>query len=132
MQDLDRYLRGWAGYFRYGNSARHVNLIQVHAHNRLALFVAKRHGRSRAYGWRVVTYVSPNRLGLISLSGTVVAPRPHRAWRGDSRMPAVKNVGEPCAENRTHGSMRRREETRSVGLHVPRDPGASRRPYSTS
>jgi group II intron reverse transcriptase/maturase len=82
VQDLNRYLRGWAGYFRYGNSARHFNLIEHHAHNRLALFVAKRHQRSRAYGWRLVTYSSPNRLGLISLAGTVVAPRPHRAWRG--------------------------------------------------
>ena len=82
VQDLNGYLRGWAGYFRYGNSARHFNLIEHHAHNRLALFVAKRHQRSRAYGWRLVTYSSPNRLGLISLSGTVVAPRPHRAWRG--------------------------------------------------
>jgi RNA-directed DNA polymerase len=82
VQDLNRYLRGWAGYFRYGNSARHFNLIEHHAHNRLALFVAKRHQRSRAFGWRVVTYSSPNRLGLVSLSGTVVAPRPHRAWRG--------------------------------------------------
>ena len=82
VQNLNRYLRGWAGYFRYGNSARHFNLIEHHAHNRLALFVAKRHQRSRAYGWRVVTYSSPNRLGLVSLSGTVVAPRPHRAWRG--------------------------------------------------
>jgi group II intron reverse transcriptase/maturase len=82
VQDLNRYLRGWAGYFRYGNSARHFNLIEHHAHNRLALFVAKRHQRSRAFGWRIVTYASPNRLGLISLAGTVVAPRPHRAWRG--------------------------------------------------
>jgi RNA-directed DNA polymerase len=82
VQDLNRYLRGWAGYFRYGNSARHFNLIEHHAHNRLALFVAKRHQRSRACGWRVVTYSSPKRLGLISLSGTVVAPRPHRAWKG--------------------------------------------------
>jgi group II intron reverse transcriptase/maturase len=82
VQDLNRYLRGWAGYFRYGNSARHFNVIEHHAHNRLALFVAKRHQRSRAFGWRVVTYSSPNRLGLVSLSGTVVAPRPHRAWRG--------------------------------------------------
>src|SRR5450631_1145283 len=82
VQDLNGYLRGWAGYFRYGNSARHFNLIEHHAHNRLALFVAKRHQRSRAYGWRVVTYASPDRLGLTSLSGTIVAPRPHRAWRG--------------------------------------------------
>jgi len=82
VQDLNGYLRGWAGYFRYGNSARHFNLIQYHAHDRLALFVAKRHQRSRAYGWRVVIYRSPERMGLIGLAGTVVAPRPHRAWRG--------------------------------------------------
>jgi len=82
VQDLNRYLRGWTGYFRYGNSAHHFNLIQTHAHSRLAQFVAKHHGRKRAYGWRLVTYVSPNRMGLISLAGTVVAPRPHRAWRG--------------------------------------------------
>jgi group II intron reverse transcriptase/maturase len=82
VQDLNGYLRGWAGYFRYGNSARHFNLIEHHAHNRLALFMAKRHQRTRAYGWRLVTYSSPDRLGLVSLSGIVVAPRPHRAWRG--------------------------------------------------
>jgi RNA-directed DNA polymerase len=82
VQDLNRYLRGWTGYFRYGNSAHHFNLIQAHAHSRLAQFVAKHHGRKRAYGWRLVTYVSPNRMGLISLAGTVVAPRPHRPWRG--------------------------------------------------
>jgi group II intron reverse transcriptase/maturase len=82
VQDLNRFLRGWAGYFHYGNSARHFNLIENHAHNRLALFVAKRHQRSRAYGWQAVQYQSPNRMGLISLSGTVVAPRPHRSWRG--------------------------------------------------
>ena len=82
VQDLNRYLRGWVGYFRYGNSARHFDLIEHHAHNRLAQFVAKHHKRKRAYGWWLVTYSSPNRLGLISLAGTVAAPRPHRAWRG--------------------------------------------------
>ena len=82
VQDLNRYLRGWAGYFRYGNSVRHFNLIEHHAQDRLALVVAKRHQRSRGYGWWMVNYRSPDRMGLISLSGTVVAPRPHRAWRG--------------------------------------------------
>ncbi len=70
------------GYFRYGNSAHHFDLIELYAHNSLALFVAKHHQRSRAYGWWLVTYSSPNRMGLISLDGTVAAPRPHRAWRG--------------------------------------------------
>ena len=48
MQDLNRFLRGWAGYFRYGNSARHFDKITLHALDRLALFVAKRHKRGCA------------------------------------------------------------------------------------
>ena len=48
------------------------------------------------YGWWVVAYASPDRLGLINLNGTVVAPTPYRPGAG-SRMPTVKNVGEPCA-----------------------------------
>src|SRR6266545_2631543 len=82
VQDLNRYLRGWAGYFRYGNSARHFNRIEYQAVNRLVLFVANRHQRSRRYGRWAVLYRSPGRLGLITLAGTVVAPRPDRAWRG--------------------------------------------------
>ena len=44
----------------------------------------------------MVTYQSPDQLGLITLSGIVVDPRPFRDWR-ESRMPAVNGVGEPCA-----------------------------------
>src|SRR6266508_1662034 len=82
VQDLNRYLRGWAGYFRYGNSARHFNRLEYQAVDRLVLFVANRHRRSRAYGRWAVLYRSPGRLGLITLAGTVVAPSPERAWRG--------------------------------------------------
>jgi group II intron reverse transcriptase/maturase len=81
VQDVNRFLRGWAGYFRYGNSARHFDKIRGYALMRLALVIAKRHHRSRAYGWSVVFYQSPNQLGLIKLDGTVAAPRPFRAWR---------------------------------------------------
>ena len=71
VQDLNRFLRGWAGYFRYGNSARHFDKITHHAVNRLALFVGQApQTRARGYGWRVVAYQSPDRLGLISLNGT--------------------------------------------------------------
>ena len=31
VQDLNRFLRGWAGYFRYGNSARHFDPISDYA-----------------------------------------------------------------------------------------------------
>jgi group II intron reverse transcriptase/maturase len=81
VQDVNRFLRGWAGYFRYGNSARQFNKINLYALNRLSRFVAKRHKRSWRYGWKAVAYQSPDRLGLINLNGTIVAPRPNRPWR---------------------------------------------------
>ena len=97
VQQVNRFLRGWAGYFRYGNSARAFDKITQHALNRLARFVAKRHKRSSRWGWKAVAYQSRDRIGLINLNGTIVAPRPHRPWQPGHRMPTVKNVGEPCA-----------------------------------
>ena len=75
VQDLNRFLRGWAGYFRYGNSAQFFDKITLHAVNRLSLFVANRHQRDRRFGWWVVARQSPNRLGLIDLNGIIVPPR---------------------------------------------------------
>jgi RNA-directed DNA polymerase len=49
---------------------------------RLALLIAKKHRRSRAYGWSVLAFQSTGYLGLLSLDGIVVAPRPFRGWRG--------------------------------------------------
>ena len=81
VQDLNRFLRGWAGYFRYGNSAVAFDKITFHALVRLAGFIAKRHNRTGRYGWWAVIHQSPDRLGLISLDGTIVAPRANRPWR---------------------------------------------------
>src|SRR4051794_23947740 len=81
VQDVNRFLRGWAGYFRYGNSADSFDKITFHALVRLAGFIAKRHNRSNRYGWWRVIHQSPDRLGLISLDGTIVAPRPYRPSR---------------------------------------------------
>ena len=81
VQDINKYLRGWGGYFRYGHSALHFNRISNYAFRRLALFVAKRHQRKAGYGLSVVAYWSPDRLGLISLNGTVVSPRANKPWR---------------------------------------------------
>ena len=38
--DINMFLRGWAGYFRYGNSAHAFDKIRNYALMRLALFVA--------------------------------------------------------------------------------------------
>ena len=80
VQELNTFLRGWAGYFRYGNSAHAFDKIRNYAVMRLALFLGKRYQRGRAWGFAQL-YRSPTVLGLISLNGIVVAPRPDRAWR---------------------------------------------------
>src|SRR5436190_21262028 len=37
VQDVNRFLRAWAGYFRYGNSARQFNKINLYAQPRVAV-----------------------------------------------------------------------------------------------
>lgn len=81
VEGINNFLRGWAAYFKYGNSARHFDKIMGYARMRLAGFLAKKHRRSRGFGWSVIAFQSPNYLGLINLDGTVTAPRPYRAWR---------------------------------------------------
>ncbi|MCA1696901.1 MAG: hypothetical protein LC749_20455 [Actinobacteria bacterium] len=83
VRDLNRFLRGWADYFRYGNSAQFFDKIGLYAFRRLAGFIAKRHKRRKRYGWRVMAQ-APDRLGLINLNGIIVAPRPNRPWRQGS------------------------------------------------
>ncbi len=80
VQDVNAFLRGWAGYFRIGNSARAFDKISRFAVNRITIFIGKLHHRSTRYGWAVFRS-SPNRMGLVNLSGLVVAPRPNVAWR---------------------------------------------------
>ena len=81
VEDLNRFLGGWAAYFRFGNSTARFGKIRSYARMRLALFLAKRNRRSRKFGWSVVAFQSPDQLGLVTLSGIVVHPRPFRDWR---------------------------------------------------
>ena len=78
--DLNRFLRGWAGYFRYGNSTLQFDRIVRHAERRLQLWIAASHQQPWAYG-RQLFNGRPDRFGLISLDGTIAAPRPNRPWR---------------------------------------------------
>jgi group II intron reverse transcriptase/maturase len=80
VRELNVFLRGWGGFFRYGNSARALGQIRNYALLRLAAFVSKRHGHRRNWGIRRVAY-APGNLGLINLEGTVHPPRPFRDWR---------------------------------------------------
>jgi RNA-directed DNA polymerase len=78
--DLNRFLRGWAGYFRFGNSTIQFDQIIRHADRRLALLIAHRYQQPWRYG-RQVLNSRPDRYGLITLNGTIAAPRPNRPWR---------------------------------------------------
>ena len=93
VQELNRFLRGWANYFRYGNSRLHFTRITTYALRRLALFVAKRHKRKSGYGMSVVAFVSPNRMGLVSLDRLVVTPSPFRDWRVKRAKPNAGGEG---------------------------------------
>ena len=61
--------------------ARRLSKIRQYARMRLALFISKKHRRSRHFGWRIMLVSSPGDLGLISLYGITVAPRAGKPWR---------------------------------------------------
>lgn len=61
MQDVNAFLRGWAGYFRIGNSARAFDKISRYSVDRITIFVGKLHRRGTRYGWAVFRH-SPNHM----------------------------------------------------------------------
>jgi group II intron reverse transcriptase/maturase len=81
VQELNLFLRGWSGYFRYGNSNQAFHRLMVHTRDRLSLLEAKRHKRGRPYARRLLAQGLHERVGLSDLHGTVVAPRPMKPWR---------------------------------------------------
>ena len=42
VEDLNRFLGGWAAFFRFGNSAARIEKVRSHARMRLALLISKR------------------------------------------------------------------------------------------
>ena len=76
VEDLNRFLGGWAAYFRFGNSAARFEKIRSYARMRLALFISKTPPplpASSAGRW--LTCKSPNQLGLVTLSGNRRRPQ---------------------------------------------------------
>ena len=71
VEDLNRVLRGWANYFRYGNSAEKFDLIDAYVNERLAILASTKHGLT---GRNWVTRFNNqwvNQLGIYRLSGKV-------------------------------------------------------------
>ncbi|GAA3224600.1 group II intron maturase-specific domain-containing protein [Nonomuraea helvata] len=54
LKDLNGFLCGWAGYFRYEPSGQRLSKIRRYAQWRLAHFIRRRYRRSMTFGWRVL------------------------------------------------------------------------------
>ena len=80
VEEVNRYLRGWVSYFRYGNSARAFKSLHRYVGQRLKIWWGKRRRWRRRH--RSGPFPLATLLGLLALSGRVVAPRPYRPWRG--------------------------------------------------
>ena len=79
VEQVNRFLRGWGAYFRQGNSTRQFHHIDTYAFERVAVFIARKHGaRTWKYGMAALLE-SRTRLGLIRLAGTVRYPSAHAA-----------------------------------------------------
>jgi len=72
VQDLNRFLDGWAAYYRHGNSTQQLDSLDWYVHNRLCRFISRKYGRRRGIGRGLaVVLASKTRLGLHRLAGTV-------------------------------------------------------------
>ncbi len=71
VEDLNRTLRGWGGYFRHGNSGSKFSQIDGYVNERLAILASAKHGH-RGRNWTTrYTYQWVTQLGIYRLSGTV-------------------------------------------------------------
>jgi len=71
ITNLNRVLRGWGAYFRYGNSARKFTTIDSYVHERLAIFASNKHGLAGRNWTRRFDAAWLARLGVYRLQRTV-------------------------------------------------------------
>lgn len=71
VEDLNRVLRGWGNYFRYGNSARKFSQIDSYVNERLAILASAKHGLNGRNWTTRFTYEWVDQLDVHRLNGTV-------------------------------------------------------------
>ncbi len=77
VKRLNPALRGWAGYFRYGNSGRKFTAIDGYVAERMAILASNKHGcNGRNWATRF-TYEWFKGLGVYTLSGKVTYGTAH-------------------------------------------------------
>jgi RNA-directed DNA polymerase len=71
VEDLNRVLRGWGNYFRYGNSGRKFAHIDCYVNERLALLASAKHGLQGRNWVSRFNHEWATQLGVYRLNGTV-------------------------------------------------------------
>ena len=79
-QDLNAFLRGWSVYFRHGNSTRAFKTIDRFVYERMARFIARKHGSRNWKRGMVDLIESHTGLGIRPLAGTIRYPGAHAGW----------------------------------------------------
>jgi RNA-directed DNA polymerase len=72
VEDLNRVLRGWGGYFRYGNSAAKFSHVDAYVNERLAILASAKHGLTGRNWVTRFNYQWATRLGIHRLTGTTL------------------------------------------------------------
>ena len=75
--DLNAFLRGWGAYFRHGNSTRIFKAIDRFVFERMARFIARKHGSRNWQRGMVDLIDSHTGLGIYQLAGNIGYPEAH-------------------------------------------------------
>jgi group II intron reverse transcriptase/maturase len=73
---LNRHLRGWGNFFRWGNSTKKFRAIDLYTYERLERFMRIKHAPRGHYGRRRFCAAYPH-LGVFRLEGTVATRTAH-------------------------------------------------------
>jgi group II intron reverse transcriptase/maturase len=71
VESLNRSVRGWGNYFRYGNSARTFSQIDSYVNERVAILASTKHGLTGRNWVSRFDHAWVTQLGVYRLSGTV-------------------------------------------------------------
>lgn len=79
ISKLNRRLKGWRGYFRYGNAAKALGRLEYYVQNKLRRWLWRRHGRPSGMMERYSNTALRQTWGLYPLaSGGVAMPKANR------------------------------------------------------
>ena len=72
IERINPILRGWMNYFKFGNSSKVFHSIDSYIHERLALWLAKKHRKSGRRWKTDFTYEKYKKCGVVMMTGKIV------------------------------------------------------------